>query len=122
MAKVLSDGLIIAHTMVTSSTIISKGLEFTIGAIKGCIKVNGKTTRWKVQDYSRGPMAEFTKASIVMTRRKVRVYSHGLTDESTRGIGLMENKTGLEHTQPTQANNEWASGRMVSELHGSEYF
>ena len=92
-ARVASHGLTIALMREISLTTTSKATAFIIGAIRECIEVTGKITRWRGEVYLNGQMVEDTKGSTSMIKKKVRVHFTGLTVVNTKVPGSTASKT-----------------------------
>lgn len=60
------------------------------------MRVNGKTTRWKVTVYSHGLMVEDMKENILTIRKKGKAHFSGPMVGSTKETGKMENNMELE--------------------------
>lgn len=77
------------------------------GLMDVSMRVNGKTTRWKVTDYSHGLMVGDMKENILTIRRKEKGHFSGPMAGSTKGTGRTGNSTESEFThQPLGRQRE----------------
>ena len=81
--------------------------------------VNGKITRWKVTECSRGLMEEDMKVNILTIKKKARVHSIGPMAENMRVIGKMENNTVSEYIHQQLVRPKRVNGAKVKESIGS---
>ena len=84
------------------------------------MKENGKTTKWKDKEYSRGLTTGDTKENTSMTKKKAMVCSTGLMEESTKENGRMVNNMALEYTHQQVAKPVKVSGWRGREWLGCE--
>lgn len=73
-------------------------------------KDNGKTTRWKVREFSHGLMEEDMKDSMLMIRKKDKEHFSGLTAENTKETGPTENNMESVFTQVPQERQRKENG------------
>ena len=90
---VLSNGLIILSTLVSSIITIFMEREFIHGVTVGDMKVNGKIIRCMVMVPSHGQMVESMLDNMLTIKNKVTVNSYGLMEDHTKVIGIMESNT-----------------------------
>jgi hypothetical protein len=81
---------------------------------------NGRTTKWKGEEFSHGLMEEDMRVNILMIRKRVMVFSSGQTAESTKDSGQMVNNMESEHTLPHQAKLKKENGLKAKESIGFE--
>lgn len=87
MAMVNFYGLIDHHTRVDFLTITYMATENINGPMGENLLEIGFVTKCMVRVYSLGPMAEDTKANIMMTRSKVMEFSYGQMVDSMMELG-----------------------------------
>lgn len=63
------------------------------------MRVNFRTTSWKVTELSDSPTAKFTLASTKAIKKKALEFSPGTMANSTKVTGCQENNTDLVYSQ-----------------------
>jgi len=82
--------------------------------------VNGRTTKWKVEESLLGLTTEDTKESTLMIRKKVKECFTGLMEENTKENGRMASNTVSVFTLLHLEKQRKASGLKASVSLGSE--
>lgn len=122
MGKDCLSGRTRATTKATLLRITLRGTESTLGVIDECIRVTGRTTRWKVKAPLPGLMDDPTLESTSTIRKKVKAFSTGLTVAATMANGSTGSKMVSALTPPPAAKPKKANGVMVSALTGCNDF
>lgn len=85
------------------------------------LKENGKTTKWKVKEFSHGLIIENTLETMLMIRKKAMVFFTGQMVESTRVIGKMENRMVWVFIHQILERQRRADGLKEKEWNGSDF-